>query len=541
MARAPSRRVLRQLHTLFECGAVGQQSDEELLERFVASRDELGEAAFAALVERHGSMVLGVCRRVLRNRHAAEDAFQATFLVLARKAAAVAHKEQLASWLFGVARRVALDARARSIRLGAREKRLNGMLPAEPSDCNFTSELRAVLDQELARLPERHRSAIVLCELEGLSRRQAAVRLGVSEGTLSSRLARGKARLRERLTRRGLAFSATAIAGIFARDAQALSVSTALLDSTIRGAMLIAGGTSLTGVVSSSVATLTEGVLKAMLLSKLRVVGLGLITLVLVTGGVGVVAQDRPSSEDRLKSLERKIDRLIEVLGGLNRSVAPAGTPAGSPAPRSAPEPAVAPLAPALAGALPTPAAVPAPTVAVAPHAPVASTLPTVHELSSDTQPPAPPAPAAIPFPPSAVPLPAGGAAPMAPSITAQPAPRAAQASAGSFDRRIRALEDRLTDLERRFADFQQLVLESQQKQTLRSGPPNAESGADRGFPRGSSRDVLIRPTHLAVPPTPVNTVPLSPAAADLTTPAAPTPTSGAVDTTTGTDAPSVN
>ncbi len=142
MARAPSRKVVRQLHTLFHCGAVGQQSDEELLERFVASRDDIGEAAFAALVERHGAMVLGVCQRVLRNRHAAEDAFQATFLVLARKAITVAHKAQLASWLFGVARRVALDARARSLRQGAREKRLNRMLPAESPDCAFTSELR---------------------------------------------------------------------------------------------------------------------------------------------------------------------------------------------------------------------------------------------------------------------------------------------------------------------------------------------------------------------------------------------------------------
>ncbi len=519
MGRAHSGRVLRQLHTLFECGAVGQQSDEELLERFVASRDELGEAAFAALVERHGAMVLGVCQRVLRNRHAAEDAFQATFLVLARKAAAVAHKEQLASWLFGVARRVALDTRARSARLGAREKRLNGMLSADPPNCDFTSELRAVLDEELARLPERHRSAIVLCELEGLSRRQAAVRLGVSEGTLSSRLARGKARLRERLTRRGLAYSTTAIAAIFARDGQAVSVPPALFDSTIQCATLIAGGTSLTGVVSSSVATLTEGVLKAMLLSKLKIVGLGFITLVLVTGGVGVVAQDRPSSEDRLKSLERKIDRLIEVLGGLNRSVAPAGAPAGRPAPVSAPEPAAAPPALTLAGALPTPAAVPAPPVAVVPHPPAAPTPPTAQELSPDTQPPAPPAPAATPFPPSAVPRPAGGAAPMGPLITPQPVPSVAQRNAGSLDRRVRALEDRLTDLERRFTDFQQLVLQSRQKQTRHSGPPGEESGGGHGFPPGSSSEVLIESTVLAVPPMPVDTVPPSPPAAESIAP----------------------
>ena len=174
MAGASSREVLRHLNTLFHCGAAGQLSDAELLERFVAGRDEAAEAAFAALVERHGVMVLGVCRRVLGNRDEAEDAFQATFLVLARKAAAIARREQLASWLHGVARRAALDARARATRQKAREKRLGAMLPVEPPDQTMASELRTILDEELARLPERHRAAIVLCELEGLSRREAA-------------------------------------------------------------------------------------------------------------------------------------------------------------------------------------------------------------------------------------------------------------------------------------------------------------------------------------------------------------------------------
>ena len=167
MAGASSREVSRHLNTLFHCGAAGQLGDAELLERFVAGRDEAREAAFAALVERHGVMVLGVCRRVLGNRDEAEDAFQATFLVLARKAAAIARREQLASWLHGVARRAALDARARATRQKAREKRLGAMLPVEPPDQTMASELRAVLDEELARSAERHRAAILLCELEG--------------------------------------------------------------------------------------------------------------------------------------------------------------------------------------------------------------------------------------------------------------------------------------------------------------------------------------------------------------------------------------
>ena len=176
-----SRQVLTQLNTLFHSGVSGPLSDEELLERFVAGGEEAAEAAFTALVDRHGTMVLGVCRRVLGNRHSAEDAFQATFLVLARKAPAIARREQLASWLHGVARRAALDARARAARQLAREKRLGIISPVERMDESHNRELRSVLDEELAGLPERPRAAIVLCELEGLSRRDPAGRLGVSE------------------------------------------------------------------------------------------------------------------------------------------------------------------------------------------------------------------------------------------------------------------------------------------------------------------------------------------------------------------------
>ena len=164
-----SRQVLRQLNTLFQCGVSGSQSDETLLEQFVTGGEEAAETAFTALVERHGAMVLGVCRRVLGNRHSAEDAFQATFLVLARKAAAIARREQLASWLHGVARRAALDARARAARQHTKEKRLATMSPVDGMDDIQKSELRSILDDELSRLSERHRAAIVLCELEGLS------------------------------------------------------------------------------------------------------------------------------------------------------------------------------------------------------------------------------------------------------------------------------------------------------------------------------------------------------------------------------------
>ena len=155
----------------------------------------------------HGPMVLGVCRRVLGDRHEAEDAFQAVFLVLARKAASIARRQQLANWLYGVACRTAWDARARATRRQARERKAHDMSPSElnPADELDLDELRSILDEELARLPETYRGAVVLCELDGLSRHVAAQRLGIPEGTLSSRLARAKDLLRERLIRRGLA------------------------------------------------------------------------------------------------------------------------------------------------------------------------------------------------------------------------------------------------------------------------------------------------------------------------------------------------
>ena len=229
------------------------------------------------------------------------------------------------------------------------------MLPVEPTDQTMASELRAILDEEVARLPERHRAAIVLCELEGLSRREAAARLGISEGTLSSRIARAKSRLRDRLTRRGFALSAATLASVLYQDAHAVILPPVLVDSTIRVATLVAAGSSLAGVVSTSVATLTEGVLKAMLLAKLKFAVLGLVTLAVVSTSVGVLAQDgpdRPADNDRLKAVEQKLDKLLEVLGGSSRRSRSADSPpVRDLAPRVAdatqpPPPAVAPLPP---------------------------------------------------------------------------------------------------------------------------------------------------------------------------------------------------
>jgi cobalt-zinc-cadmium efflux system membrane fusion protein len=288
-----SRGVWDQLDGLLFFGATGHLSDEELLGRFVARRDDAAEAAFAALVDRHGPMVLGVCRRALGDRHDAEDAFQATFLVLARKATSIARPEQLANWLFGVAHRIALDARARTRHRRARERRAYAISRAQNApagdDQLVSDDLRAILDEELARLPECYRGALVLCELNGLTRRAAARQLGIPEGTLSSRLARAKNLLRRRLLRREFALSALALDRALAREvlAMASGAPRSLVDSTVQAATRVATGATLADAASTSIASLAHGALKAMLLTKVTEIALGLATLAVITTGVG--------------------------------------------------------------------------------------------------------------------------------------------------------------------------------------------------------------------------------------------------------------
>ena len=306
---------------MFRFGVAGHLGDDELLSQFVGREYEgdSAEAAFAVLVERHGPMVLGVCRRVLRDRHEAEDAFQATFLVLARKAASIARRDQLANWLYGVACRTALDLRARASRRKTGEHHAQELSPREvrPSVEADLDELRAILDEEVARLPDRYRGVLVLCELEGLSRQAAAKRLGIPEGTLSSRLARAKGLLRHRLTRRGLAPSVVVLTAALAPETQAILIPSSLASSTIQAAAHIVAGISLAEATSTSVATLTQGVLKTMLIAKFKGLVMGLTVATIVTTGIGVLAQPPgPGEGDRLSSLERKLDRILEALGG---------------------------------------------------------------------------------------------------------------------------------------------------------------------------------------------------------------------------------
>jgi RNA polymerase sigma factor (sigma-70 family) len=263
---APLVRQLRE--SAFEREAAGL-TDGQLLGRFVAGRDE---AAFAELVRRHGPMVFGVCRRLLRDRHDAEDAFQAVFLVLVRKAASVTPRERVAAWLYGVAYQTAVRLRSAAAKRRQRERQMTDPPEPQAAPPNPWDDLRPILDDELNRLPERYRLPVVLCDLEGRTRKEAARHVGCPEGTLSSRLSRARALLARRLARHGLGLSGAALGVVLARKAAAAPPA-AVAASTIKAAAwLAAGQTAAAGrAISANVAALTEGVLKAMLLAKLKI------------------------------------------------------------------------------------------------------------------------------------------------------------------------------------------------------------------------------------------------------------------------------
>jgi RNA polymerase sigma factor (sigma-70 family) len=273
-------KAIRQLRRVALTQHGERLSDGELLRRFVHDRDE---AAFEVLLRRHGSLVLGVCRRVLHDPHDAEDAFQATFLVLVRRAGAIRKPSSLASWLHGVAHRTACHARRAAARRRAKEA--EAMPPRELLP-DGSAELAEVLDRELAGLPQAYREALVLCDLEGKTRSQAAQVLGCAEGTVASRVARGRALLAERLARRGFAVSGGAVAVLLSEAASAC-VPSSVVAATIKAATLVAAGQA---AASAQVAALVEGVLKAMLLNKLKVLAAVLLAVGLLATATGLLA-----------------------------------------------------------------------------------------------------------------------------------------------------------------------------------------------------------------------------------------------------------
>jgi RNA polymerase sigma factor (sigma-70 family) len=237
-------------------------TDAQLLQRYVAERDE---AAFASLVRRHAAMVWGVCKRVLGHDQHAEDAFQATFMVLVRKAASIRPQSLLGNWLYGVAHQVAVKARAMNAKRMSREKQLPVPIANAAVKPDAWQELQPLLDQELGLLPEKYRVIIVLCDLEGRTRKEAARCLGVPEGTVAGRQARARAMLAKRLARHGCAVAGGSLAALLSQAA-ASAAPASTVASTIKSASVLAAG----GSIAASVAALTEGVVKAMFLSKLK-------------------------------------------------------------------------------------------------------------------------------------------------------------------------------------------------------------------------------------------------------------------------------
>jgi RNA polymerase sigma factor (sigma-70 family) len=290
--------LLRHLHRTL-APPDGGLSDGQLLARFVASRDE---ASFAALLRRHGPMVWRLCLRVLGHVQNAEDTFQATFLVLACKAASVLKRESVGSFLYGVAYRAALKARAVHARRRSRERQVEEMPhPAvTPAD---VPDWRPWLDHELNLLPEKYRAVIVGCDLEGRSRKEAAGRLGLSEGTVSSRLARGRRLLARRLSRYGLPLSGGALAVAVSEGASA-AVPASLLSSTSEAAVLVAAGQ--VAAVSGSVEILMKGALQTMLMAKLKVaIGAVMVVAALGASGLAYKASGHPAAERKLDGKPR--------------------------------------------------------------------------------------------------------------------------------------------------------------------------------------------------------------------------------------------
>lgn len=257
--------VVRHLRTVARRGEGAHAGDVELLERFLAHRDQ---GAFELLVRRHGPMVLGVCRRVLGNEADAEDAFQATFLVLVRKAASIIPRTRVGNWLHGVAHKTALKTKAMNARRRVKER--EGASPGRGAREDTWESLLEILDGELSALPEKYRAPIVLCDLEGLSYREAAARLRCPQGTLSGRLTRARALLARRVARRRPAVTAPALTTLAARGASA-PVPLPLMARTIRAGTALAAGEALAGgAVTAKVVSLVEGVLKMLLLSKIK-------------------------------------------------------------------------------------------------------------------------------------------------------------------------------------------------------------------------------------------------------------------------------
>lgn len=289
--------LLHQIRHLLGAVPAATLSDGQLLERFLTHRDE---TAVEVLVRRYGPLVFGVCRRVLHNAHTAEDAFQATFLVLIRKASSLDQSRPLGSWLCTVAYRLALRVRANELRRRRCEEVAAHDRLAAAGPLPGPSDREVALEEELNKLPERHRAPLILCHLQGKTNDQAAEILGCPRGSMAARLEQARERLRQNLARRGFVMSAAAIAAALAAARAEANVPLPLLASTVQAALWFAGGTGCaTALVSARAVALARGACRALLLDKLKFAGALLLAVAMLGSGATLFLSAAPQSETR--------------------------------------------------------------------------------------------------------------------------------------------------------------------------------------------------------------------------------------------------
>jgi RNA polymerase sigma factor (sigma-70 family) len=308
MATAQLNTVIRHIRLLAHAEPEGASADGDLLERFIVCHDE---AAFRALVARHGQLVLSVCRHVLNHDADAEDAFQATFLVLAQNAASIRKQEALASWLHGVAYRIAMKAKRDAARRRVRERQAPARPHDKPSSETSLRELQIVLDEEIQRLPDKFQAPFVLCCLEGKSIAEAGEHLGWKTGTVSGRLAEARKLLQRRLARRGLTLSAALCVTALAQDAASAALPAKLVTTTVKAAMHYMLKGTIAGVVSKEVAALVQGVARTMVAAKMKVATVLLVAVGIAGAGAGLLSARQTASTavaDQTNDAARPVD-----------------------------------------------------------------------------------------------------------------------------------------------------------------------------------------------------------------------------------------
>jgi RNA polymerase sigma factor (sigma-70 family) len=321
MPTAPWDGVIDYLRRVVAPCDVEEATDGQLMDSFVVHRDQ---GAFEAILRRHGPMVLGVCRRVLHHVQDAEDAFQATFLVLVRRANSVSPRDRVGNWLYGVAYRTALEAKRAAARRRAKEREAP---PKEAIDEISHREWQLFWDQELSRLPDKYRLPIVLCDLEGRTQKEAARHMGWREGTLSGRLSRARGLLAKRLSRHGLLFSSGLASVALSPDVALAQVPSVLLISTLKAARAVAANSRAAVAVSDPVAALYEGVSRAMFVTKLKIVALVILTVAFFGWGMGALAYRLTAAESDAVS-----QQTANQPGLADDETAPLKKPTSSPA-----------------------------------------------------------------------------------------------------------------------------------------------------------------------------------------------------------------